>query len=118
MESPLSHHLLLLACFLILFLSSSPTPADARASPLVRSVCKATRDSFSQNYTLCVKTLWSDARIRSSAASNNLKELAINILEVAAETTKDSKELLYNYQPMIKSSKETKTTQQCAQSYG
>ncbi|CAN6686399.1 hypothetical protein FF1_034154 [Malus domestica] len=118
MESPLSHHLLLLACFLLLFLSSSPTPADARASPLVRSICKATRASFSQNYTLCVKTLWSDARIRSSATSNDLKELAINILEVAAETAQDAQELLNSYQPMIKSSKETKAIQQCAQSYG
>ncbi|KAM2040437.1 hypothetical protein ACFX16_034371 [Malus domestica] len=118
MEPPLSNHVLLFACFLIIFLSSSPTPADARASPLVRSVCKATRDSFGQNYTLCVKTLWSDARIQSLVASNDLKELAINILEVAAETAKDAQELLNSYQPMIKSSKETKAIQQCAQSYG
>ncbi|RXI00206.1 hypothetical protein DVH24_037754 [Malus domestica] len=89
--------------------SSSPTRADARASPLVGIVCMGTRDFFGQNYSQCVKTFCS---------TNDLKELAINILKVAAETAKDAKELLNSYQPVIKSCKETKAIQQCAQSYG
>ncbi|KAL6269295.1 hypothetical protein ACE6H2_026206 [Prunus campanulata] len=113
MDSPLSP-VLFFALFLF-FLSSSPAPADARASPLVRSVCKQTSDSFHQNYTECVKTLSSDARIQSSA-SNDLKDLTINVLEIAAETATDTQELFNSYLRMTESS--TKGIQQCAQSYG
>ncbi|CAB4289364.1 unnamed protein product [Prunus armeniaca] len=112
MDSQLSY--VLFFAFFLLFLSSSPAPADARASPLLRSVCKQTRDSFHQNYTECVKTLSSDARIRSSA-SNDLKVVAINVLEIAAETATDTQELFNSYLQMETG---TKAIQQCAQSYG
>lgn len=116
MESALVY-VLFIACFLS-FLSSAPTPVDARASPLVRSVCKQTRDSYGHNYTECVKTLWSDTRIRSSA-SNDVKDLAINVLEIAAESAIDTQELFNSYLQMIKSSSNgSKAIQQCAQSYG
>ncbi|KAH0976843.1 hypothetical protein GBA52_026562 [Prunus armeniaca] len=112
MDSPLSH-VLFFALFLF-FLSSSPAPTNARASPLVRSVCKQTSDSFHQNYTECVKTIGSDARIQSSAS--NIKDLTINVLEIAAETATDTQELFNSYLRMTESS--TKAIQQCAQSYG
>lgn len=111
MDSPLSR-VLFFSLFLF-FLSSSPVPADARASPLVRSVCKQTSDSFHQNYTECVKTIGSDARIQSSAS--NIKDLTINVLEIAAETATDTQELFNSYLRMTESS--TKALQQCAQSY-
>lgn len=66
---------------LLMFLSS-PTPVNARTSPLVRSVCKETLHYTNRNYGECVKALWPDARIKSAL---NLKDLGIATLELAKE---------------------------------
>ncbi|XP_068310052.1 uncharacterized protein [Pyrus communis] len=102
---------------LLLCLSSSPTPfANARASSLVRSVCKQTQDQFGYNYKKCVKSLWKDIPTRSAS---NLKDLDTAILKLALTNAQQSKAFFVNTlnttnNDIVKGSGAVK---QCADSY-
>ncbi|XP_050145224.1 uncharacterized protein LOC126620936 [Malus sylvestris] len=102
---------------LLLCLSSSPTPfANARASSLIRSVCKQTQDQFGYNYKRCVKSLWKDIPTRSAS---NLKDLDTTILKLALTNAQQSKAFFVNAlnttgNNIVKGSGAVK---QCANSY-
>ncbi|XP_050141483.1 uncharacterized protein LOC126617467 [Malus sylvestris] len=101
---------------LLLCLSSSPTPfANARASQLVRSVCKQTQEQFGYSYRQCVKSLWKDIPIRSAT---NLKDLDIAVLKLAtanAAQTKATFEKAFN--ATDKNANGTAAIKQCVDSY-
>ncbi|KAB2614958.1 DNA polymerase epsilon catalytic subunit A-like [Pyrus ussuriensis x Pyrus communis] len=101
---------------LLLCLSSSPAPfANARASQLVRSVCKQTQEQFGYSYRQCVKSLWKDIPIRSAT---NLKDLDIAILKLAvasAAQTKATFEKAFN--ATDKNANGTAAIKQCVDSY-
>ncbi|XP_068310018.1 uncharacterized protein [Pyrus communis] len=101
---------------LLLCLSSSPAPfANARASQLVRNVCKQTQEEFGYSYRQCVKSLWKDIPIRSAT---NLKDLDIAILQLAtanAAQTKATFEKAFN--ATNKNANGTAAIKQCVDSY-
>ncbi|KAB2615146.1 DNA polymerase epsilon catalytic subunit A-like [Pyrus ussuriensis x Pyrus communis] len=101
---------------LVLCLSSSPAPfANARASQLVRSVCKQTQDQFGYNYKPCVKSLWKDIPIR---LATNLKDLDIAVLKLAAANaalTKATFEKAFN--ATSKNANGMSAIKQCVDSY-
>ena len=102
---------------LLLCLSSSPTPfANARASSLVRSVCKQTQDQFGYNYKQCVKSLWKDIPTRSAS---NLKDLDTAILKLALTNAQQSKAFFVNALNTTDNNivKGSGAVKQCADSY-
>ncbi|XP_050141050.1 uncharacterized protein LOC126617004 [Malus sylvestris] len=101
---------------MLLCLSSSPAPfANARASQLVRSVCKHTQEQFGYNYRQCVKSLWKDIPIRSAT---NLKDLDIAVLKLAAANAAQTKATFEKaLNATDKNANGTTAIKQCVDSY-
>ncbi|CAN6695470.1 unnamed protein product [Malus baccata var. baccata] len=101
---------------MLLCLSSSPAPfANARASQLVRSVCKQTQEQFGYNYRQCVKSLWKDIPIRSAT---NLKDLDIAVLKLAAANAAQTKATFEKaLNATDKNANGTTAIKQCVDSY-
>nr|URX64855.1 pectin methylesterase inhibitor [Pyrus x bretschneideri] len=101
---------------LILCLSSSPAPfANARATQLVRSVCKQTQDQFGYNYKPCVKSLWKDIPIR---LATNLKDLDIADLKLAAANATQTKATFEKaFNATSKNANHMSAIKQCVDSY-
>ncbi|XP_070674687.1 uncharacterized protein [Malus domestica] len=101
---------------MLLCLSSSPAPfANARASQLVRSVCKQTQEQFGYSYRQCVKSLWKDIPIRSAT---NLKDLDIAVLKLAAANAAQTKATFEKaLNTTDKNANGTTAIKQCVDSY-
>lgn len=100
---------------LLLCLSLSPAPfANARASPIVRGVCKQARDKLGRDYKQCIRALWRDTPVR---LASNLKDLDIAILKLALANAGQSKAFFESMLNTTNSVKGTKAIKQCVRSH-